>query len=166
MNETYVTILGNVVDEPVLRTTSSGDPFVTFRLASTPRRRRPGSNEFVNGDSNFYDVGAFRQLALHVGSSVRKSQPLIIFGQLRVQQWSSGDKRGTKVTVEATSIGHDLRRGNADFSKRMPFGLPHTTAEPAPATGAGPRNGDAAREPVALQIARPEPDADSRPIAG
>lgn len=166
MNETYVTILGNVVDEPVLRTTSSGDPFVTFRLASTPRRRRPGSNEFVNGDSNFYDVVAFRQLALHVGSSVRKSQPLIIFGQLRVQQWSSGDKRGTKVTVEATSIGHDLRRGNADFSKRMPFGLPHTTAEPAPATGAGPRNGDAAREPVALQIARPEPDADSRPIAG
>ena len=69
MNETYVTILGNVVDEPVLRATSSGDPFVTFRLASTPRRRRPGSNEFVNADSNFYDVVAFRQLALHAGSN-------------------------------------------------------------------------------------------------
>lgn len=171
MNETYVTILGNVVDEPVLRATSSGDPFVTFRLASTPRRRRPGSNEFVNADSNFYDVVAFRQLALHAGSSVRKSQPLMVYGQLRVQQWSSGGKRGTRVTVEATSIGHDLRRGIADFSKRMPFGLPPAPAEPASATGTGPRNGDVARgdvarEPAALQIARPEPDADSRPIAG
>ena len=39
MNDTYVTIAGNAVEDPVRRTTNSGDPFVHFRLASTPRRR-------------------------------------------------------------------------------------------------------------------------------
>ena len=34
MNETYVTVSGNVVGDPVARLTKADVPFVTFRVAS------------------------------------------------------------------------------------------------------------------------------------
>ena len=38
-NETTITIVGNLVDGPDLRFTTAGQPFVRFRIASTPRYR-------------------------------------------------------------------------------------------------------------------------------
>ena len=37
MNETQLTIAGNLVDDPELRFTPSGQPVAKFRIASTPR---------------------------------------------------------------------------------------------------------------------------------
>ena len=37
MNETQLTITGNLVDDPELRFTPSGQPVAKFRIASTPR---------------------------------------------------------------------------------------------------------------------------------
>ena len=46
MNETQLTITGNLVDDPELRFTPSGQPVAKFRIASTPRyfdkQRTPG----------------------------------------------------------------------------------------------------------------------------
>jgi single-strand DNA-binding protein len=39
MNETQLTIAGNLVDDPELRFTPSGQPVAKFRVASTPRFR-------------------------------------------------------------------------------------------------------------------------------
>jgi Single-strand binding protein family len=38
-NETTLTITGNLVDDPELRFTPSGQPVAKFRVASTPRYR-------------------------------------------------------------------------------------------------------------------------------
>ncbi len=38
MNDTKITIVGNVVDEPRLRETRSGVKVASFRIASTSRR--------------------------------------------------------------------------------------------------------------------------------
>jgi single-strand DNA-binding protein len=35
-NETTITIVGNLVDDPDLRFTPTGQPFARFRIASTP----------------------------------------------------------------------------------------------------------------------------------
>lgn len=116
MNDTYVTIAGNAVEDPVRRTTSQGDPFVHFRLASTPRRRT-ASGEYVDADTSFVDVHAFRGLARNAAASIAKGQPLVVHGRLRVREWSSGESRGTNVEIEAAHIGHDLRWGSAVFTK-------------------------------------------------
>ncbi|MBK8733436.1 MAG: single-stranded DNA-binding protein [Actinomycetales bacterium] len=42
MNGGYVTVVGNVTAEPVLRETKNGRPFATFQVASTARRYDPG----------------------------------------------------------------------------------------------------------------------------
>lgn len=122
MNETYITILGNAVEEPVRRRTTSGDPYVTFRFASTVRRRKPGSTEFFDAGTSFVDVIAFRQLALNVAASVTKGAPLVVHGRMRVEQWTNGDRRGTNVEIEALSVGPDLRRGTSIFTRTGPVG--------------------------------------------
>ena len=48
-----ITIVGNVVADPDLRFTSSGQPVATFRVASTPRHWDKQANEYRDGDSLF-----------------------------------------------------------------------------------------------------------------
>ena len=49
MNESYVTVSGNVVGDPVVRTTRASVPFVTFRVASTVRRVDGKTGEYIDG---------------------------------------------------------------------------------------------------------------------
>lgn len=117
MNETLVTMTGNVVDQPVRRTTAAGVPFVTFRLASTVRHLDPGSGRYADAGTSFVNVSAFRRLGVNADTSLRRGQPVIVYGRLRVQRWSSGERSGTSVDIDAHAIGHDLNRGVATFQR-------------------------------------------------
>lgn len=117
MNETQVTIVGNAVEDPVVRFGKTGQQFVTFRLASTVRRRDGATGGFVDVGTNFVTVLAFRQLGQNVAVSIRKGQPVVVSGRLRVNQWSAGDRSGTSVEIDASAVGHDLTRGRADFTR-------------------------------------------------
>lgn len=118
MNETYVSMVGNAVDDPIRRVTRSGIPFVTFRLASTVRRPVPGAaGEYVDAGTSFVNVTAFRALGVNVDASVHKGDPVIVHGRLRVNHWVSGDRSGTSVEIDALCIGHDLSRGRSSFER-------------------------------------------------
>ncbi len=119
MNETYVTVTGNLVADPEHRVTRGGQPFSTFRLASTVRRRtREGGFEDVQ--TNYFNVAAFRSLGVNAAGSLRKGMPVVVHGRLRINQWQRSDQTyGTSVEVEAYSIGPDLTWGTADFTKVM-----------------------------------------------
>ena len=60
MNETYVTISGNVVGDPQVRMTRANVPFVTFRVASNVRRVDYKTGEYIDAGTNFVNVTAFR----------------------------------------------------------------------------------------------------------
>ncbi len=49
MNETQLTITGNLVDDPELRFTPSGQPVAKFRVASTPRYVDKQANAWKGG---------------------------------------------------------------------------------------------------------------------
>ena len=51
--DTPITVVGNLVADPELRFTPSGQPVATFRVASTPRIRDNASDEWKDGDSLF-----------------------------------------------------------------------------------------------------------------
>ena len=67
MNETYVTISGNVVGDPVARATKANVPFVTFRVASNVRRVDFKTGEYIDAGTNFVNVTAFRSLGVQPG---------------------------------------------------------------------------------------------------
>ncbi|MBW3086535.1 Single-stranded DNA-binding protein [Austwickia sp. TVS 96-490-7B] len=120
MNETQVTMVGNAVEDPVKRTTRHGDAYVTVRMASTVRRKDAASGRYVDVGTNFVTVVAFRQLAVNMAESIRKGQPLVVTGRLRVNQWRTEDKSGTSVEIDATSVGHDLSKGTTQFTRVRP----------------------------------------------
>lgn len=115
MNDTYVDIFGWVGTDIELKRTQHGVPFVTFRLASTPSRMQGGT--YVNGPTSWYSVTAWRGLAENIVDSVRKGQPLLVHGRQRVVDWSTETSSGTRVEIEATAVGQNLRYGTASFAR-------------------------------------------------
>src|SRR6478736_5312916 len=120
MNETSITVHGNVVSEPVERQARNGSTYTTFRVATTPYRRTP-DGKFVDGDTSFYDVIAFNALAANVASALRKGQPVIVTGHLSIKPYLSND--GTPRTspqIDAAHIGHDMSGGRASVRTARP----------------------------------------------
>ena len=118
MNETTITIIGNLVDSPELRFTPSGVAVARFRIASTPRYRDSKTGEWKDGDSLFLTCQAWRQLAEHVAESLDKGLRAIVTGRLR--QHSYETKEGEKRTVyelEADEVGPALSRATAKVTK-------------------------------------------------
>jgi single-strand DNA-binding protein len=117
MNETYVTVSGNVVGDPVVRVTRANVPFVTFRVASNVRRVDFKTGEYIDAGTNFVNVTAFRALGVNLSNSLKKGEPVIVYGRMRINQWVNGDRNGTTVEVDAYNVGHDLTWGVSTFRK-------------------------------------------------
>jgi single-strand DNA-binding protein len=117
MNETYVTISGNVVGDPVARLTKAEVPFVTFRVASNVRRVNFKTGEYIDAGTNFVNVTAFRSLGVNLANSLKKGEPVIVHGRMRINQWVNGERSGTTVEIDANNVGHDLTWGQAQFTK-------------------------------------------------
>ncbi len=112
-----ITLTGLVATIPKQIVTGNGLSITNFRLASTQRRFDRTEQKWVDGDTNWYTISAFRQLATNVVSSVQKGQRIVVTGRLRIRDWETEDKRGTSIGVDADAIGHDLSWGTAQFTR-------------------------------------------------
>lgn len=115
MNETVVTMVGNIASEIRTNRTREGLTVSSFRLASTSRRFTK-TKGWVDADTTFVTVVCWRQLGDHVASSFGKGEPVIVCGRMRVREWTTDDGRsGKEIEIDAQAAGHDLSRGTAAF---------------------------------------------------
>ncbi|MEO5920321.1 MAG: single-stranded DNA-binding protein [Pseudolysinimonas sp.] len=112
-----ISVTGLVATTPKHVVTSTGLTVTTFRLASTQRRFDRAEQKWVDGETNWYTVATFRQLATNVDASLQKGQRVIVTGRLRVRDWAVDDKRGTNVEIDADAVGHDLSWGTTVFTR-------------------------------------------------
>jgi len=133
-----VTLTGVVATKPENVRTSTGLTVTNFRLASSQRRFDRATSTWVDGDTNWYTVNAYRWMANNVANSLQVGNHVVLTGRLRVRNWTSGDKRGTAIEVDVDSIGHDLAFGVSHFTRLKAA---------APAGEAGGSVADAAPEP-------------------
>lgn len=124
-----ITVTGLVATEPRHITTANGLTITSFRLASNQRRFDRGQNAWVDGDTNWYTVTAFRQLGMHVASSVRKGERVVVAGRVRQRDWQSDTNKGTTIEIDADTVGHDLTFGRSTFTRTVKA-APTTPAEP------------------------------------
>ena len=103
-----ITLTGIVGSDPRHHVTNQGLAITSFRFASRHRYFDRAKGSWEDGETNWYTVSAFRQLAVNTSLSVRKGERLVVRGRLRQREWENGTKSGTSVEIEADSIGHDL----------------------------------------------------------
>ncbi|MGY0024110.1 single-stranded DNA-binding protein [Streptomyces sp. YJ-C3] len=116
MNETLLTVVGNVATTPVYRELPTG-PVARFRLAVTPRRFDAVQNAWVDGHTNFFTVWARGTLGSNVQGSVSIGEPVIVQGRLKVRDEERGGQHWTSADIQATAVGHDLSRGTSAFRR-------------------------------------------------
>ncbi|MYY12969.1 single-stranded DNA-binding protein [Streptomyces sp. SID4919] len=120
MNDTLVTVVGNVATAPVFRELPTG-AVVRFRIAATSRYRDRGRDSWIDGHTNFFTVYAWRTLGENAAASLSVGEPVIVRGRLRVRQEDRGNgQQWFSADIEASSIGHDLARGTTAFRRDRP----------------------------------------------
>jgi single-strand DNA-binding protein len=118
MSESF-TVSGLVATTPRHLVTQEGLPITSFRLASSKRRFDRTKKIWIDGETNWFTVTAFRQLAVNSASSISKGDRIVVNGKLKVRDWDNGERSGTSVEVEADSLGHDLVWGTAEFTRTV-----------------------------------------------
>ena len=117
-----ITVTGLVATTPRHLVTSEGLPITSFRLASTQRRFDRSQERWIDAETNWYTISAFRQLAINAAASIQKGDRVLVTGRLRIREWENGERAGTTIEIEADAAGHDLTWGTAAFSRTISSG--------------------------------------------
>jgi single-strand DNA-binding protein len=120
MFDTTVTVIGNLVDDPVMRRTSTGTPVVSFRIASSSRRLDRQSEQWVDGDPLFLRVSCWRDMATRTFGMLHRGDPVVIFGRLFTKNYTSGDQVRQSYELEARAMGPNMARVDASIARRDP----------------------------------------------
>ena len=131
-NDTIITLVGNLVDDPSLRFAQSGAAVANFTIASTPRAFDKQSNEWKDGDTMFLNCSIWRQAAENVAESLTKGTRVIVQGRLK--QRSYDDREGNERTlfeVEVDEVGPSLRYATAVVTRATGGAVQSAPRQPA-----------------------------------
>ncbi|OLT34361.1 hypothetical protein BJF79_07260 [Actinomadura sp. CNU-125] len=145
INETKITIVGNLVEDPKMRFTATGQPVVNLRIASNARKYNADSGRWEDADVLFLSCSAWRQLAENIAESLERGMKVIVTGRLKQSSYDTaeGEKR-TVYEIDAEEVGPSLRTATAKVVRaaRQTGGAERSggfgrAAEPAPTGGGG-----------------------------
>lgn len=109
MNGSTLTVIGNLVDDPILRFTPSGTAVVNFTVACNSRVYDQGQGKYVNGDATFIPVVAWRKIAENIAESLKKRQRVMVTGEVKQSNWETREgERRSRLELSATDVGLSL----------------------------------------------------------
>jgi single-strand DNA-binding protein len=112
----YVTIVGFVAREPILRNVKDEIRVADVRIGTTARYLDRAADLWREGETCYYTVNCWRRLGDNVRASLRKGDPVVVKGKFRTRTYTDREgKVRTEVEIVADTIGHDLSRGIANF---------------------------------------------------
>ena len=161
----HLTITGLVATPPRHIVTSEGLPITSFRLASTQRRFDRGQDKWIDGETNWYTITTFRQLAVHAAGSIEKGQRVVLSGRLRIRDWENGERTGTTIDIEADALGHDLAWGTSAFTRITATSSSKDAAAPADREAdAAPHDDDADAPDDRAAVLTEDADAETEAV--
>jgi single-strand DNA-binding protein len=86
-----VTLIGNLGQDPDMRSTASGTAVANLRIATTERRKDRDGN--WNDHTEWHSVVSFGRTAENVGKYCRKGKQIYIEGRLQTRKWQDRDGR-------------------------------------------------------------------------
>lgn len=129
----YVTMIGNLTDDPELRFLGNGTPVCQIRIASN--RRWTDKSGQQQEETTFINANAWRELGENVAESLSKGDRAIVIGRLRIRSYDTSDGQTKWVTeIEADEISPSLRwaRVKVDKSRSTSTGGDDSGSPPPP----------------------------------
>jgi single-strand DNA-binding protein len=169
IHEAQVHLAGYVATEPKFKKVAGDTSSARLRVAYTARRRDKETGEWGDGPTSFVNIQCWRTLADNVSMSVHKGEPVLITGRLQIRRFEDAEGAPrTAVEVEASSVGHDLTRGVAQFSRtRWPVAsAAGALQDGAPGSEEGAVPGEGAELADGMEPAEHPNGATSRAAAG
>lgn len=121
MNDITLSVIGNVVNDVEVRFTKAGGAVASFRIAASTRRFDRATDRWIDGDTHYFTVSCWRELAANVRDTVTKGMPVVVVGRLRSRevQRACGDHSHPVryMDIDAHAVGPDLSRGTAAFTR-------------------------------------------------
>lgn len=116
--EPQICVIGNVAGEPDLRFSPGGVPVLNFTVASTPRSKEKGTDKWVDGETLWVRVTAFRSDAENAAESLVKGSRVLVWGRLSQESWTTkeGEKR-TTLKLVAEEIGASTKWATVKVNK-------------------------------------------------
>jgi len=126
-----VILIGNLGQDPEMRSTASGTAVANLRLATADRRKDRDGN--WTDHTEWHTVVAFGRTAENVAQYCRKGKQLFVEGRLQTRKWQDRDGRDRYSTeIVADNVRFLGGRGeSAGYSAPSPMGGGYGNA-PAP----------------------------------
>ena len=114
MNDTIITIVGNLTADPELRFTAQGAAVAGFTIASTPRVFDKASGQWKDGDALFLRCSLWRDQAENAAESLTRGTRVIATGRLKQRSFETkqGEQRSV-IELEVEEIAVSLRYSTA-----------------------------------------------------
>jgi single-strand DNA-binding protein len=109
-NINRVVITGNLTADPELRSTPSGTPVCSLRIACNTRRKEDG--EWVD-KPNYFNVTVWGGQGENVNRYLSKGRPVAIDGRLEWREWEQDGSKRQAVDIIADSVQF-LNSGNGN----------------------------------------------------
>ena len=116
-----VILVGNLVADPELKTTPNGVNVTRFSIAVNRRFSK-------NGETDFFNIVAWRNTAEFVCRHFTKGKPILVSGALQNSSWtdSEGNKRyATEVVADEVTFVEGKRDSSQPADNNVPaYGIP------------------------------------------
>ena len=146
-NLNSILIEGNLVKDPMLRSTPKGTQVCTMRLASNRFFKQNSQEANFEKEVSFFDVESWSKLAESCHSKGKKGRGVRVVGRLKEDRWNGVDgKPHSRVTIVAEHV--EFR---PEFKKDSKSAEDTLAAEPDynyadEENGSGPEESDTVRE--------------------
>ncbi len=132
-------MIGNIVNDPEMRTTPNGQNVTSFRVATNRRWKNQSTGEYQE-DSQFHSIVAWGKLAEICSQYMNKGLKVYIEGRIATRSWDdaqTGQKRYmTEIVAEnVIMLG---QKGGGNSSRNYNPGQPKPSAPAAPVTQGAP----------------------------
>ena len=117
-----ITVVGNLTRDPELRYTPTGQAVVKFGIAVN--RFYTNRNGEKIEQTDFFNVNAWRSVAVNVAESLTTGARVLVTGRLQSRNWETEDgQKRSAVEIEAEEVAASLRFATVAITKAAKAGV-------------------------------------------
>lgn len=131
MNDIQTTLTGDLVEDPELRITTSGQAVANLRIAHTDRRYDRQTGQWADAGTTYLRGTLWGVPAQNASESLHKGDRVLVVGRLRQRDYETRDgEQRTTYELDIDEIGASFRHATAAITKTTRAGTSGTDGQP------------------------------------